>query len=66
MPNVNKLNYPDLYRIRKALTVLVALVVLCLVSNVTEDTPLPGVCLDCHEDSSVVSSPHPKLPSLLR
>lgn len=31
------------------------------VSNSTEDTPLPGVCLECHEDSPVVSSPHPKL-----
>lgn len=31
------------------------------VSNSTEDTPLPGVCLECHEDSPVVRSPHPKL-----
>lgn len=62
MPNVNKLNYHDLYRIRKALTMLVALVVLCLVSDVTEDTPLPGICLDCHEDSPVVSSPYPSSP----
>lgn len=49
----------DLYRIRKALTMLVASVVLCLVSDVTEDAPLPGVCLERHEDSPVVSSPIP-------
>lgn len=56
----------DLYGIRKALTMLVASAVLCLVSDVTEDTPLPGVCLECREDSPVVSRPHPELLSLFR
>lgn len=49
----------DLYWVSKALTRLVALSGSVPVSNITEDTPLSGVCFECHEDSPVVSSPTP-------
>lgn len=38
----------------------VASVALCLVSGVTEDAPLPGLCLERREDSPVVRSSRPK------